>query len=98
MTFDPIRALRREENSLELGNGEVSHITSQLRIQREMKSLGDLILDQVSSGNFSERQSRQCGAGFPAQLIIARATNAPVSFLELIGEHEYLAKLIAIHS
>ena len=96
MTFDPIRALRREENALEFGNSEVSDITGQVRVQREMKSFSDLIFDEVSSGNFSERQSRQHATGFSAHVVIACPADVQIALFELVGEHEYLTKL-AIH-
>ena len=97
MTFDPTRTLGRKENSLELSDGEVSHFTGHLRVQRQMKSLGDLIFNEVGSGNISERQSGQRTAGFSAHVVIARATDAQIAFFEVVGEHEYFTKPVAIH-
>src|SRR6266550_7761039 len=97
MTFNPVRALRREENSLEFGNREVSYITGQLRVQREMKSFSDLIFDEVSSGNISEGQRRQHTAGFSADVVIACAADVQIALFELVGEHEYLFELAATH-
>ena len=97
MTFDPIRAPRREENSLELGNREASHITGQLRVQREMKSLSDLIFDEVRTGNFSERQSRQRAAGFSPHVVIAGAADVQIALFKLVGEDEYLTKLCQLY-
>src|SRR5262249_26461953 len=97
MMFDPTHALRRKKNLLELSNSKVGHFAGQLRIQRPVKSLGDLIVDEVGSRNISERQSRQRSAGLPAYVVIACTANVQITLFELVGEHEYLAKLIASH-
>ena len=97
MTFDPTRALGRKENSLELSNSKVGHVAGQLRIQRPMKSLGDLIFNEVRSGNISERQSGQSAACFSAHVVIASAADVEIAFFEFVGERKYLAKLITSH-
>ena len=66
MMFDPTRAVGRKKNPFELSYSKVRHLASQLRIQRLMKSLSDLIFNEVSSGNISERQGGQRVAGLPA--------------------------------
>jgi hypothetical protein len=62
-----------------------------------MKSLGDLIIDEVSSGNITERQSGQRGAGLSAYVIIACAADIQITLFEFVGEREYLAELVASH-
>ncbi len=97
MTFDPTRALGRKENSLEFSDSKMGHIAGQLWIQRPMKSLGDLVLNEVGSGNISERQSSQRVACFSAYVIITCAADVQITLFELVGEHEYLTKLVANH-
>src|SRR5262245_53493385 len=97
MMFDPTRALGRKKNSLEFSDSKVGQFACKLRIQRPMKSLGHLIFNEVGSGNVSERQSRQDVAGLSAYEVIARAADVQVSLFKFVGEHEYLAKLVASH-
>src|SRR5687767_1187404 len=92
MTFDPTGALRRNENSLEIGDSKGGDFDGELRIQRPVKRLGDLVFDEVSSSNLSERHSGQCAACFSAHVVISRAANVQIALFELVGEHEYLAK------
>ena len=97
MTFDPTGALRRKENSLEIGDSKAGDFGGESRIQRPVKRLGDLVFDEVSSSNLSERHSGQRAACFSAYIVIARAANVQIALFELIGEHEYLAKPAASH-
>jgi hypothetical protein len=62
-----------------------------------MKSLGDLIFDEFGPGNLSERQSLQRLTCFSSYLVIARPADIQITLFEFVGEHEYLAKLIASH-
>lgn len=98
MMFDPTRALGRKKNSLELSDSEVGHFGGQLRIQRPVKSRGDVVFDEVGCGNISDRQNGQRGAGLPAYVVIACAADAQITLFELVGEHECFAKLVASHS
>jgi hypothetical protein len=98
MMFDPTRTLGRKKNSLELSDRKTGYFAGQLRIQRFVKSLGDLIFNEVGAGNISERQSGQRGAGLPAYVVIACAADVQITFFEFVGEHEYLAKLVVSHA
>jgi hypothetical protein len=62
-----------------------------------VKSLGDLIFNEVGSRDISERQSGQCVTCFSAHVIIACASDVQITLFEFVGEHEYLAKLILSH-
>ncbi len=97
MTFDPTRAFRRKENALEFSDSKVGHFAGQLRIQRLMKSLGDLIFDEVGPRNIAEQQSGQLTACFPAHVVIPRAANVHIALFEFVGERKCLAKLVASH-
>ena len=97
MMFDPTRALGRKKNSLEISDSKVVHFASQLRIQRPVKSRGYLIFNEVGSGNISERQGGQRVASLLAYVVIACAADVQITLFELVGEHEYLAKLVASH-
>src|ERR1043165_1556312 len=97
MLLDPTHALRRQKYSFELSDSKVGHFARQLRVQRAMKSLGDLIFDEVGFSNLSERQSGQRLTCFSAHLVIARTANIQITLFELVGEHEYLAEMIGSH-
>jgi len=64
----------------------VGHFTGQLRIQRSMKSLSDLIFNEVRSANISERQSSQHAARFSVHVVIDSAAD---TLFELVGKHKY---------
>src|ERR1041384_1662962 len=97
MTFDPTRALGRKENSLEFSDSKVSYFGGQFRIQRPVKSLGNLIFNEVGSGNISERPIGQRFACFSAHVFIACAADVQITLFELVGKHKDLGKLIAGH-
>jgi hypothetical protein len=75
----------------------VGHFYGEVGIQRPMKNLGDLIFNELGSGNISERQGSQRSASLSAYVVIACAADVQITFLELVGKHEYLAKLVTIH-
>src|SRR5690242_14075388 len=97
MLFDPIRALRRKKNLLEFSDSKVGHFAGQLPIQRPVKRLGDLIFNEVGSGNLSERQSGYRVTCFATHVVIACPADVQIALFELIGEHEYLPKLVESH-
>jgi hypothetical protein len=66
----------------------VGHFTGQLRIQRPVKSLSDLIFNEVRSGNISKRQSSQRGTRFSAHVVIACAAEVQITLFEFVGKHE----------
>src|ERR1041385_8336939 len=57
MVLDPTRALWRKKNALEVSNVKVGHFAGQLRLQRPVQRLSDLIFNGVASRNSSERHS-----------------------------------------
>jgi hypothetical protein len=75
----------------------MGHFAGQPRIQRPVKSLCDLIFNKASPRNISERHSGQRVAGLLAYVVIACTADVQITLFELVGEHEYLAKLIASH-
>src|SRR5689334_13353215 len=97
MMFDPTRALGRKKNLLELGDSKVGHFAGEVKIQRSMKSLGDLIFNEVGPGNISDRHRRQRRTGLSAYVVVACAANIQITLFELVREHKYLAELIASH-
>jgi hypothetical protein len=95
--FDPTRASGRKKNLLELSDTKVVHFAGQLLIQRAVKSVGDLIFNEVGPRNISERQSGQRATGLPPYVVIACAADVEITLFEFVGEHEYLTKLVVSH-
>ena len=97
MMPDPTRSLRRKKDALQISDSKVGHFAGQLRMQRLVKSLSNVIFNEVGSGNVSERHGGERSAGLFAYVIIARPADDQITFLELVGEREYLAELVAGH-
>ena len=66
----------------------MGHFAGELRIQRPLKSLGDVVFDEVGSGNISERQGGQRVTCFSTYVVIACPADVQITLFELVGKHE----------
>ena len=72
-------------SALNLSNSRVGHLARQLRIQRPIMSIRDLILDEVSPGNISERQSRQRITCFSSHIVIGCPADVQITLLNSLA-------------